>query len=172
MLGDSFGESSLCERLADLVWPSIPKLTERLLRERKRTRARFFLIPILILILFPIPILVHIRREDSRGFARIGELGSGRMINLLMFQPVSQFKITRSINIVANKTLLPLQFAEPLLDQLRSIIVVWIKKAREHSRGCASLSVIIDNRPELYEKQTSVSREIPDCFRLRKLRLN
>jgi hypothetical protein len=63
------------------------------------------------------------------------------------------------------------KLVQPPLDQAFRIVIVWVEKAREHSRGRASPPVIINDRPELDEKQPRIPRELSNSLRLRKLRL-
>ncbi len=79
-----------------------------------------------------------------------------------MFQPVNDFDVLRSIDVITSYTPLFLQLSQPGLDKRRGIVVVRVKKAREESRGRAKPPSIVGNRPKLDEKKTSISRETTD----------
>jgi hypothetical protein len=89
-----------------------------------------------------------------------------------MFQPVRYIEVGGAFDFISANTVFAFKFPKPSVDQLRSVVVVWIKKAREHSRGPASPPIIVENRPKLNEQQASIPREAADSFRLRKLRFD
>jgi hypothetical protein len=64
-----------------------------------------------------------------------------------MFQPVSDFKIMRSFDFVSANAAPLFEFSQPPLDQARRVVIVWVKKAREHSRGRASPPLIVGYCP-------------------------
>jgi len=73
------------------------------------------------------------------------------MVNLLMFQPVSNGQERGTINLIPLDACIILQLDDPIINQARRIIVVRVEKAREHSRGRASPPVIVNQCPQLDE---------------------
>ena len=71
------------------------------------------------------------------------------MVNPLMFQPLNDFEVFRSINLITADAAILLKLIEPPVDKLSRIIIIGVKKAREHSRGRARPPFIIGNCPEL-----------------------
>jgi hypothetical protein len=118
-------------------------------------------------------------REGSRGLARISEAflecwqsGLGGVVNLLMFQPVGYIEVGIAINHVSADTPVLFKLEQPAVNQLGRVVIVGVEKAREHSRGGASPSGIIRQRPNLDEQQPGISRQFADRLRLRKLGLD
>ena len=74
------------------------------------------------------------------------------MVNLLMFQPRNDLEVARAVHGVAPYALEPLEFIEPTIHQVSSIVIVWVEKAREHSRGRSSTPLIVGYCPELDEQ--------------------
>jgi hypothetical protein len=81
-----------------------------------------------------------------------------RLVDLLVFQPVNNFEINIVVDLVTPDAIGSFKLVEPAADKPRRVIVVWVEKAREHSRGRASLPRIIDERPKLNKKQPRISR--------------
>jgi hypothetical protein len=102
--------------------------------------------------------------EGSRGLARAREcvtrVRKSRLrwsVNLLMFQPVNHLKVLCSIDFVEFDALSGDQLLQPARNEVSRIVVVWVEKAREHSRGCASPPRIIDEGPQLDEQKARVA---------------
>jgi hypothetical protein len=72
-----------------------------------------------------------------------------------MFQPVNTFDVGVACYFVTPDAVLALQFVEPCRNTLRSIVVVGVEKAREHSRISASPPLIVENGPEEDEAKPS-----------------
>jgi hypothetical protein len=89
-----------------------------------------------------------------------------------MFQPIADFEMGVAINHVAPDAVGTLKLVKPYIDQLRGIVVIWIEKAREHSRSSAGPPSVVGDGPELDEQQPSVARELADRLGLRKFRFN
>jgi hypothetical protein len=89
-----------------------------------------------------------------------------------MFQPIADFEIGVAFHYVAPDAVGTFKLVKPFIDQLRGIVVIWIEKAREHSRSSASPPSIVDDGPELDEQQPSVARELTDRLGLRKFRFD
>jgi hypothetical protein len=68
-----------------------------------------------------------------------------------MFQPVRYIEVFGSVDGVAPDALMLFQFVEPAVHELSGVGVVWVEKAREHSRGRASPPLIVDDCPKLDE---------------------
>jgi hypothetical protein len=60
-------------------------------------------------------------------------------------------QINRAINFVSADYAGRLKLIEPSVDQRWRVIVVGVKKAREHSRGRASPPLIVNDSPKLNE---------------------
>jgi hypothetical protein len=75
----------------------------------------------------------------------------------------------RTIDLISHDHALGLQFSEPPVDQRAGILIEWVQKAREESRGCARLSRIVGNRPQLDEQKSRIPRQSTYAFRLAKL---
>ncbi|MEY9602418.1 hypothetical protein AB7M74_009035 [Bradyrhizobium japonicum] len=65
-----------------------------------------------------------------------------------------------------------LKFGEPAVHEPRRIVIVWVEKAREHSRGRASPPFVIGEGPQLDEQQARIPGQLADGLRLRKLGLD
>jgi hypothetical protein len=55
-----------------------------------------------------------------------------------VFQPVGNLQVVRSVHFIALDTAFALQVVEPLLYELRGVVIIRIEKARQHSRGGTS----------------------------------
>jgi hypothetical protein len=94
------------------------------------------------------------------------------MVNLLMFQPVRDIEVRVAVDIVEPDVVPCLKLGQPAADLLHGVIVVWVKTAREESRGCASPPVIVDECPEEHEQKPSVARQLADALALNELRFD
>ena len=56
------------------------------------------------------------------------------------------------------------KFVKPAVNEASRVVVVWVEKAREHSRGRRESSGIVNNRPKLHQKGRA-SRQLADAFR-------
>jgi hypothetical protein len=81
-----------------------------------------------------------------------------------MCQPVTYLKISIAIAFVAPDAILALQFFHPPLDQPPSVLVVWVEKAREHSRISAKPPGIVSLGPELDEEESGVAANTTHTF--------
>jgi hypothetical protein len=95
----------------------------------------------------------------------------GRLVNLLVFQPVDYLKVFRAVRLISAYVVSVLKFLEPSVDKHGSVIIVWVKKAREHSRGRASPPLVVGNSPQHDEQEARIARKPADAFGLREFRL-
>jgi len=89
-----------------------------------------------------------------------------------MFQPVRQIEVGRAFKVVSPDASFVLKFDQPSLNQVGNVVIIWVEKAREHSRGRASAAGIVDDRDEVDEQEPSFAADTPDRFRLAKFRLD
>lgn len=89
-----------------------------------------------------------------------------------MFQPVADFKIACSVNLIAEDALFPREFLEPAVHELSSVFIVGKEKAREHPDVSPSPPRIIHDGEQKQETKPRISRDTAETFRLRCIRLN
>ncbi|WP_130582328.1 hypothetical protein [Bradyrhizobium sp. Leo170] len=68
-------------------------------------------------------------------------------------------QVLRAINLILADMPALLQFSQPVLNEISGIVVVWVEKAREHSRGRASPPRIVGDCLNLDVEQARVSGE-------------
>ncbi len=77
-----------------------------------------------------------------------------------------------TVHLVADYAVFLDQFSQPSVNQLRCIVIVGEKKAREHSRGSAKPPRIIGDCPKLDEAESGIAGNSPHAFALRELRFD
>jgi len=89
-----------------------------------------------------------------------------------MIQPVTDLYVRLTVSRVPNYAAIGLKVGQPLVNQLRGIVIVGVKKAREHSRISAKPPGIVSNCPEKDETQTGFTAHIAHALAVRELRLD
>lgn len=111
-------------------------------------------------------------REGSRALVECRQTRRPRPVNLLMAQPVNNFTKRRAIYFVPPNAIIALKLVEPTTNRSRSVVVVWVENAREHSGGRAKPPCVIGDGPEHDEQQPRFARKLTNRFRLRKFRFD
>ena len=91
------------------------------------------------------------------------------VVYFLMLSPMWNIEVNRTVHDIAADHPGFFQFGQPSLHEHSRVVVVGVQKAREHSRGRASPPVIVNDGPELNEKQTRITRQSANAFALREL---
>jgi hypothetical protein len=73
-----------------------------------------------------------------------------------MFQPVNDLKVTCFINNIPADTVFGFEFYQPSLNKARSVVVVGVQKAREHSRGRARPPGVVNYGPKLNKQEAGI----------------
>ncbi|OIQ80993.1 hypothetical protein GALL_372540 [mine drainage metagenome] len=127
---------------------------------------------------FPFPSLIPslIQREIYRGLARLREdfrafpeswqLRLARVVDLLVAQPVRDLDVAVTVDLIAGDAILPLELVQPSANQARRIVVVGVKKAREHSRISAKPSFVVGQRPQQDEGEPRLATDAAHTLRL------
>jgi hypothetical protein len=94
------------------------------------------------------------------------------VVYLLVFQPLRDVEVLVAVDLVEPDMAAKFQLLQPPADLLLRVVVVWVETAREESRGCASPSGIVDERPEEDEQQASIAAQLADALALDELGLD
>ena len=76
----------------------------------------------------------------------------------MMFKEIWDVDVVVPVDHIATDTALVLELIKPSVNEGRSVVVVGIKKAREHSRIGATAALVITLRKKQDESQASGSR--------------
>jgi hypothetical protein len=86
-----------------------------------------------------------------------------------MIQPVANLKVCITFSLKTHNAVFALEFGEPAVNPLSGVLIIGVKKTREHSRGRASPPRIVADGPNKDETKPRFTAHPPHAFALRKL---
>jgi hypothetical protein len=86
-----------------------------------------------------------------------------------MIQPVTHLKVCITFSLITDNAVFALQFGEPAVNPLSGVLIVGVKKTREHSRGRASPPGIVADSPNKDETKPRFTAHPPHAFALGEL---